>query len=121
VIHKLACAAAAAFLITAAGCSTTPTTGPGSAKTKEVADCDADDKAKREVPDCGFYAGPGKTNFVWWSWVSAGMTLPPVGWDQRAEIARHGQNSKAKPAATKAAKPKTTAKTAPRPSRSRRG
>lgn len=45
-------------------------------------DCDQGDRAKREIPDCGFYID---TIYVWWSWAAAGKTKPPTGWDYRTE------------------------------------
>lgn len=52
-------------------------------------DCDADDKAKKEVPDCGFYAGPDNRTFYWWSWVKAGKATPPAGWSADREVGPH--------------------------------
>jgi hypothetical protein len=45
-------------------------------------DCEADDRAKREIPDCGRKVG-GK--YVEWSWVKAGKKTPPPGWLPRHE------------------------------------
>jgi hypothetical protein len=58
----------------------------------EVMDCDAEDRRKKETPDCGHYVG-GK--YREWSWVSKG-SKPPKGWSPAGE-----------PAVTPA-KPKTT-------------
>jgi hypothetical protein len=43
----------------------------------DVPDCDAEDKRKNEVPDCGFTYGG---RFYAWSWVKAGKKTPPYGW-----------------------------------------
>ncbi len=51
----------------------------------DTLDCEADDRTKREVPDCGFYVG---RTFVWWGWAAAGKSKPPTGWDYRAEARR---------------------------------
>lgn len=42
-----------------------------------VPDCDAEDKRKKEVPDCGFRH---KGRFHAWSWVKAGHQQPPADW-----------------------------------------
>lgn len=49
----------------------------------ETMDCDAEDKRKNEVPDCGRYVG-GK--FKRWSWVAKG-SKPPNGWTPGREPA----------------------------------
>lgn len=49
----------------------------------ESMDCDAEDKRKNEVPDCGRYV---KGKFVAWSWVSKG-SKPPKGWSPSREPA----------------------------------
>jgi ABC-type antimicrobial peptide transport system permease subunit len=49
----------------------------GQADDEDKPDCDAEDRRKNEVPDCGFYHG-GK--FVPWSWVAKGKKTPPAGW-----------------------------------------
>lgn len=140
--RKLACAAAAAFLLSATACGADdngeqPVDPPAAEVVDEVddflssddepdgMDCDAGDKAKKEIPDCGFYAGPGNKTFVWWNWVAAGRVTPPSGWDARSEVKQYFP---AAPAATKAAKPGKAPKTArptkrPSPSKSpaRRG
>lgn len=47
-------------------------------------DCDSEDKATRETPDCGFLH---QGRFYWWSWVLAGRTSAPRGWTPGREIA----------------------------------
>jgi hypothetical protein len=56
-------------------------------------DCDAGDKAKKEIPDCGFYAGRDNATFYWWSWVEAGRTTPPAGWSAGREVAPYRPSS----------------------------
>lgn len=51
-------------------------------------DCDADDKAHNEAPDCGF-AHAGK--FYQWSWVRAGQVNAPAGWDATDAAAEQAQ------------------------------
>lgn len=71
-------------------------------------DCEADDKAKKEIPDCGFYAGPSNTTFYWWSWVRAGKAEPPAGWSATREVEPYRTPSRAvKPAASPAKKATT--------------
>lgn len=44
-------------------------------------DCEADDRAKREIPDCGRKV---HGRYVEWSWVAKGP-YPPPGWSPRHE------------------------------------
>lgn len=55
------------------------------AKHDDGGDCDAEDRRKNELPDCGFLLN-GK--FVAYSWVKAGKTRAPHGWDRSREIAK---------------------------------
>jgi hypothetical protein len=51
---------------------------------EDTPDCDAEDRAKNETPDCGFsYRG----RFYAWSWVKAGKKTPPPGWRSLPEQA----------------------------------
>jgi hypothetical protein len=94
--RRLTHAAGAALLIAAlAACSNHNDAPPAnqddvsvflSHDDEDATDCDADDKAKQEIPDCGFYAGPTNTTFVWWTWVKAGHTAPPAGWSAAREV-----------------------------------
>jgi hypothetical protein len=61
-----------------AGCAETkaPPAAP------EVADCDLEDRRKKEVPDCGFRH---RRKYYEWSWVKQGATTPPAGWSADAE------------------------------------
>ncbi|BCJ64680.1 hypothetical protein [Polymorphospora rubra] len=75
--------ALAATLVFVTGCGgdpapQTPTGGSG----VEVEDCDAEDRRKSEVPDCGRMVNG---RFVAWSWVSAGRSTPPAGWTPAKE------------------------------------
>lgn len=85
-------------------------------------DCDAEDKARRETPDCGFvHAG----QFHWWSWVADGKKSAPAGWTPGREMAAvKGPGpvkvapAKPRPAASKppvAAPPAALATTRPAP------
>jgi hypothetical protein len=47
-------------------------------------DCDAEDRRKKEVPDCGFLL---KGRFVPYIWVEAGKTTAPAGWNRATEVA----------------------------------
>jgi hypothetical protein len=68
----------------------------------EVMDCDAEDRRKKEIPDCGRKV---KGKYREWSWVSKG-SKPPKGWAPGREPAV----SPAKPKTTprKATSDKTT-------------
>jgi hypothetical protein len=48
----------------------------------DVPDCDADDRAHNETPDCGF-VHEGK--FYAWSWVKKGKKTAPRGWKSGPE------------------------------------
>jgi hypothetical protein len=72
-------------------------------------DCEADDKAAKEIPDCGFYAGPGNKTFYWWSWVKAGKATPPAGWSATDEVRAY------RPASPAAAPKPTRKAVTPRP------
>lgn len=70
------------------GCARTSSSGDSSTSVHSstdddgVLECDAEDRRKNETPDCGF-----KLNgtFVPWSWVKAGKTTAPAGWNRAAE------------------------------------
>lgn len=76
---------------------------------KDGLDCDADDRAELEAPDCGFYTGSGAENFHWWGWAADGATTPPPGWSAADEVRPH-RIPAAKPVTTRPA-PKKTAPT----------
>lgn len=84
--------ALAATVTLAAGCSTAGTAPETSTADTdeyvvfdepEAPDCDAEDRRRNEVPDCG-YLKAGR--FVPWSWVRAGATKPPKGWSSVTEM-----------------------------------
>lgn len=50
---------------------------------RNTPECDREDRAHHEVPDCGFRLG--KT-YIEWSWVKAGKKKPPARWDVRVEL-----------------------------------
>lgn len=86
----------AALLLSGAACAGGEVEGNYGSGT-DVADCDADDRRKKEIPDCGRKVN-GK--YREWSWVAAGKTKPPAGWKASKESTSAGTT----PA------PKTTAK-----------
>lgn len=45
-------------------------------------ECDAEDKAKREEPDCGRYVNG---TWVFWTWVARGQRTAPLGWTRASE------------------------------------
>ena len=79
---------------------------------KDGMDCESDDKAKKEIPDCGFYAGPGNKTFYWWSWVKAGKVKPPAGWSPRREVQPYRTPTAATAPAVKHAPPPVAGKPA---------
>lgn len=71
--------------LTACGASEsapTPAVPAQPAEDNDLPDCDAEDRRKKEVPDCGFRSG-GK--FHWWSWAAQGKTTAPHDWRPDAE------------------------------------
>lgn len=81
---------AALLAVGIAGCSQarTPAPSPTSSPAPEVADCDAEDRRKNEVPDCGFTYN---SKFYPWSWVKAGKKNPPAGWDTTDAVAEQAK------------------------------
>lgn len=69
-------------LVLATGCGNSTTDTPDSRSGTEVQDCDAEDRRRSEVPDCGRIVN-GK--FVAWSWVASGKSIPPAGWTPAQE------------------------------------
>lgn len=45
-------------------------------------ECDAEDKAKHEEPDCGRYVNG---TWVFWTWVARGQLTAPLGWTRASE------------------------------------
>lgn len=78
-------AAATAFTFPLAACGAPSDTDLSGVDVGSM-DCDAEDKRKNEVPDCGRYVG-GK--YRQWSWVSKGPK-PPAGWTPGREPAVAG-------------------------------
>lgn len=62
------------------------TTVFGVADDDDKPDCDAEDRRKNEVPDCGFRHNG---RFVAWSWVAKGKKTPPHGWRGSREQAAY--------------------------------
>ncbi|WP_033338862.1 hypothetical protein [Catenuloplanes japonicus] len=81
-------------LLALAGCTTAPDPQPepadppalevpiAGADDTDVPDCDAEDRRRRELPDCGWY---DRGVYREWTWVAAGRTTPPRGWSAAAE------------------------------------
>jgi hypothetical protein len=87
-----------------AACGAEPADTDLSGVDVEVMDCDAEDKRKKEVPDCGRYV---KGKFVAWSWVSKG-SKPPAGWSPAREPAVSSSKPAPKTTSRKATSDKTT-------------
>ncbi|MFG1872190.1 hypothetical protein [Micromonospora arborensis] len=45
-------------------------------------ECDDEDKAKHEEPDCGRYVNG---TWVFWTWVARGQRTAPLGWTRASE------------------------------------
>jgi hypothetical protein len=88
---------AVALALPLAACGAEPADTDLSGVDVEVMDCDAEDRRKKETPDCGRYVN-GK--YQEWSWVKAKKTKPPAGWSPGREV------TSSKPA------PKTTSRKA---------
>lgn len=129
-MNRLIPAAVAGVLILGGlvGCGDEPAPAGNApaAEAADVPDCDADDKRKNEVPDCGFtYQG----TFYAWSWVKDGRKTAPRGWDAEKERAAIAGRSKvgSRPTAVQrpstaqqdTSKPVTPKKTRPSTRRSR--
>jgi hypothetical protein len=69
----------------APACESEPAEAPAAAPAPaaDKPDCEAEDRRKRERPDCGFMV---RGRYVEWSWVKAGLTAAPAGWSSAAEI-----------------------------------
>lgn len=89
-----ALALAGSLLLSGVACSASGEVGDDYGSSSDVADCDADDRRKKEIPDCGRKVN-GK--YREWSWVSAGKTRPPAGWKASKETTgTSGSQPKAK-------------------------
>lgn len=89
----------AALTTPLAACNTTES-GDDTSVEVDVPDCDAEDRRKKEIPDCG-----RKVNGQYreWSWVAAGKTKPPTGWTS----AKESSAGKPAPKTSTAKKPTT--------------
>jgi hypothetical protein len=93
----------AALILSGAACSASGEVDGDYGSSSDVADCDANDRRKKEIPDCG-----RKVNGTYreWSWVAAGKTKPPAGWKASKEAAP--AVDRPAPKATQAKKSTTT-------------
>ncbi|MDQ0363418.1 hypothetical protein [Catenuloplanes indicus] len=80
-----------------------PISGAGGGESDDDSDCDAEDRARNELPDCGWTDGG---RFVQWSWVRAGKTTPPAGW--RADSERKVTVQTPQPVAPRATAPRSS-------------
>lgn len=83
-----------AALATAGALLLTPVTACGAETTDadiefaDGTDCDANDRRKKEMPDCGRKVN-GK--YREWSWVRDGKSKPPSGWKPASESSSAGK------------------------------
>lgn len=101
--RTLAALTLTAAVILSGACSAAGEVDGDYGSSSDVADCDAGDRRKKEIPDCGRKVN-GK--YREWSWVAAGKTKPPAGWRASQEkTTSTGTNPKPK---TTTAKKTTT-------------
>lgn len=99
----IAVVGAAVLAVPLTACSASGEVDDEYGASSDAADCDAEDRRKKEIPDCGWKVN-GK--FREWSWVAAGQTKAPAGWRASQEKATTtGSNPKPK---TTTAKKTTT-------------
>jgi len=82
--HALAAFTLTAALLLSGGCSASGEVDGDYGGSSDVADCDAGDRRKKEIPDCGRKVN-GK--YREWSWVAVGKSKPPAGWKASQDTA----------------------------------
>lgn len=90
-LKRLSVAGATAVVLAACGTPTSaPPANPAPADQsddfftddEDTPDCDREDRAAKEQPDCGRYVNG---QWVWWTWAARGQTTPPAGWTRYSE------------------------------------